>query len=142
MNNEDNLGVPGAEPPVGPFEAKRLRGYGDALQIVRAGTDKAILTFFKPDGYFTDYPKHVDENGETWTICSTEAARKAGNYIATDEIKAAFDAHESSLALLFAAAPDLLAACVEFVRKVDEGRAKSTKSYAQMKLAIEKATKP
>lgn len=41
---------------------------------------------------------------------------------------------------LFAAAPELLAACQEFVRKVDAGEAKSTRSYAQMKAAIEKAT--
>lgn len=43
-------------------------------------------------------------------------------------------------AKLMAAAPDLLAACVEFCRKVDAGEARSTKSYAQMAAAIERAT--
>ncbi len=43
-------------------------------------------------------------------------------------------------ARLIAAAPDLLAACVEFVRKVDAGEARSTKSAAQMRAAIAKAT--
>jgi hypothetical protein len=40
---------------------------------------------------------------------------------------------------LIAAAPDLLAACKEFVRKCDQGEALSTRSYAQMKAAIAKA---
>jgi hypothetical protein len=40
---------------------------------------------------------------------------------------------------LMAAAPELLAACVEFVRKVDCGKARSTKSYKQMSEAIAKA---
>ena len=43
-------------------------------------------------------------------------------------------------ARLIAAAPDLLAACVEFVRKVDAGEARSTKSAEQMRAAIAKAT--
>lgn len=41
--------------------------------------------------------------------------------------------------LLIASAPDLLEACMEFVRKVERGEAKSTKSYNQMKKAISKA---
>jgi len=40
---------------------------------------------------------------------------------------------------LIAAAPDLLEACKEFVRKVDCGEARSVRSYAQMKAAIRKA---
>ncbi len=40
---------------------------------------------------------------------------------------------------LMKAAPDLLAACKEFVRKVEAGEARSTKSYAEMKAAIAKA---
>ena len=49
---------------------------------------------------------------------------------------------EEANAHLMDASPDLLAACVEFVRKVDEGTARSVKSYAQMKAAIAKATTP
>ena len=40
---------------------------------------------------------------------------------------------------LIAAAPDLLAACVEFVRKCECGEARSRRSYRQMKAAIAKA---
>lgn len=40
---------------------------------------------------------------------------------------------------IIAAAPELLAACMEFVRKCDVGEARSKRSYAQMKLAINKA---
>lgn len=42
-------------------------------------------------------------------------------------------------AQLIEAAPDLLAACEEFVGKVEAGKARSSKSYAQMKAAISKA---
>lgn len=42
-------------------------------------------------------------------------------------------------AFLIAAAPDLLDACVEFVRKCECGEARSTRSYQQMKAAIQKA---
>ena len=42
-------------------------------------------------------------------------------------------------ARLISAAPDLLAACEEFCRKVDAGEARSVRSYAQMAAAIEKA---
>jgi hypothetical protein len=41
---------------------------------------------------------------------------------------------------LINAAPDLLAACMEFVRKVDCGEARSTASAKQMRAAIAKAT--
>lgn len=39
---------------------------------------------------------------------------------------------------LIATAPDLLEACKEFVRKVECGEARSRRSYAQMKAAINK----
>lgn len=42
-------------------------------------------------------------------------------------------------AKLIAAAPDLLSACQEFVRKVEAGEARSKRSYAEMKAAITKA---
>ena len=42
-------------------------------------------------------------------------------------------------ARLIAAAPKLLAACEEFVRKCECGEARSKRSYAQMKEAITKA---
>lgn len=45
----------------------------------------------------------------------------------------------NSNAFLIAAAPDLLEACKEFVRKCECGQARSVRSYAQMKAAIAKA---
>jgi hypothetical protein len=53
-----------------------------------------------------------------------------------------FDEAAEPDARLIAAAPDLLAACQEFVRKVEAGEARSTKSYEQMKAAIAKADGP
>lgn len=49
-------------------------------------------------------------------------------------------AADEANAKLIAASPDLFAACKEFVRKVEAGGAKSSKSYEQMKAAIKKAT--
>jgi hypothetical protein len=43
-------------------------------------------------------------------------------------------------AKLMAAAKDLLQACTEFCEKVESGKARSVKSYKQMKEAIKKAT--
>ena len=57
-----------------------------------------------------------------------------------DKVVAEVLDYEPNTAKLFSASPELLAACVEFVRKVDCGEAISTKSYNQMKAAIEKAT--
>lgn len=42
-------------------------------------------------------------------------------------------------ATIMASAPELLAACEEFVRKVEAGEARSVRSYEQMKAAIAKA---
>lgn len=67
-----------------------------------------------------------DEQGET--ICDF--------YIKGDFhpfVNAGHNAH------LISAAPDLKEACAEFVRKVDAGEARSTKSYNQMKAALSKA---
>lgn len=49
------------------------------------------------------------------------------------------DERHTARARLICAAPDLLAAAKEFVRKVDAGEAKSTKSYAAFKAAISRA---
>ena len=65
------------------------------------------------------------------------------NIFAGDDLVAVAYAWEgqkgNANARLIAAAPDLLAACVEFVRKVECGEARSKRSYAQMKAAIKKA---
>jgi len=40
---------------------------------------------------------------------------------------------------LISAAPDLLQAAIDFIEKVDDGRARSTDSYNKFKLAVHKA---
>ena len=42
-------------------------------------------------------------------------------------------------AKLIAASPDLLKACIEFLKKCDNGTARSVKSYKQMSYAVKKA---
>lgn len=69
-------------------------------------------------------PSGLDVWNEEHCICLVDSYNVAG-----------YDAN----AHLIAAAPDLLAACLEFIRKVDAGEAKSTRSYEQMKAACNKA---
>ena len=63
-----------------------------------------------------------------WCLAKVEVA----DWLSKEEVEAN--------ARLIAAAPELLACCVEFVRKCDAGTARSVKSYAQMTAAILKAT--
>lgn len=56
-----------------------------------------------------------------------------GHAIVMGDEQAVANAH------LIAAAPELLAACKEFVRKCDHGEARSIRSYAEMSAAITKA---
>ena len=105
----------------------------NCCETVRAGTD----------GWKTRYRTctrkgSVERDGKWY--CGqhdpqAKASRAAKNMAAWD---ARSKANRAKF-LLDAAAPDLLAACKEFVRKVDAGEAKSRRSYAQMKAAIAKA---
>lgn len=76
-----------------------------------------------------------------WSLSPNETYVRAkgrhGWNIATIEVQPPYT---EANAKLIAAAPDLFAACKEFVRKVEAGEAKSSKSYEQMKAAIKKAT--
>lgn len=58
-----------------------------------------------PERYYTDYPTYR-KGDEEWTILSTEAARAAGNYVATPEIRAEIDRQLAANARL--AAPELI----------------------------------
>ena len=50
-----------------------------------------------------------------------------------------FKAIDHPDANLISAAPDLLQAAIDFIEKVDDGRARSTDSYNKFKLAVHKA---
>ena len=83
-----------------------------------------------------------DRNIKTWGLAAhaayCEATRVADAALLRDYGRS--DDDDPLRAHLVTAAPDLLAVCQEFVRKVDAGEARSTKSYEQMKEAIAKAT--
>lgn len=55
-----------------------------------------LFKAWKPKTYYTDYPTRIDNEGEKWVVCSTKAAQKAGNYVATPEIRAEIDALEKA----------------------------------------------
>jgi hypothetical protein len=67
----------------------------------------------------------AEEFGEAVELCNVEWS--------------SLDEFEAEHKRLIAAAPDLLEACLEFVRKCESGEAKSKRSYAQMTAAIAKA---
>jgi len=75
----------------------------------------------------------VDACGGTYT-----PAQEASGY--ADGHRDALNAAMTAVGCADALTAELLAACVEFVRKVDAGEARSTKSAAQMRAAITKAT--
>lgn len=68
------------------------------------------------------------------TVCSISISEEA-----TEENQEELENEALSNANLISAAPELLAACQEFIRKCEAGEARSVKSLAQMKLAVAKA---
>jgi hypothetical protein len=67
-----------------PYEAKPINGWGDVPCITTVGGTRPMLKIVRDDRYYTDFVKTDDGS----TILSDEVARKAGNYVATPEIKA------------------------------------------------------
>lgn len=87
--------------------------------------------------YKSNYPenedgKRVNSNGEEWINDDLDWIGDH-HYVKIDWEET------GSRTQLNEAAPDLLAACQEFVRKCDNGEARSKRSYSQMKQAINKA---
>jgi hypothetical protein len=81
-----------------------------------------------------------DNPTEVW--CDADGDNGADLYWTAHEAPAEYEVAVLAAcrrAHLMAAAPELLAACVEFVRKVECGGARSVRSYAKMKAAILKA---
>jgi hypothetical protein len=76
----------------------------------------------------------ITDNGEGFSPYTGHSdVEYYGGYLIAESIQKKDDAR------LIAAAPELLAACQEFVRKVECGEARSRRSYKQMKAAIAKA---
>ena len=94
----------------GPWSVESPKGWA-SLCITAPSRDglseRPLATMTKPKAYFTDFPTRIDANGEKWTVCSNPAAEKAGNYVATEEIKEEIDAQQKRDAHLIAAAPEL-----------------------------------
>ncbi len=80
----------------------------------------------------TKGPWHLEDGGRGSWVCNSGGEYAAISAGITDEVAEANG-------YLIAAAPDLLKACMDFIEKVDSGRARSVKTYGQMKAAVEKA---
>ena len=91
----------------GPYRAEKTPGWGGNFCIRAPGRNRPIFTAVKPKRYYTDYPP--SPNDPDARILSTEAAERAGRYVATPEIQAQIEAEEEATAKLFAAAPSLAA---------------------------------
>lgn len=89
----------------------------------------------------TERPRHtpgpwtIFENGD---IGSASVRTPDTLVIAAGQVRGATIGEAMANARLIAAAPELLAACEEFVRKVESGKARSRRSYAEMKAALAK----
>ena len=90
----------------------------------------------------TPGPWCVDEgNGPGYNVYVVKDQANDADPYCDMTIECHGEGHETNKAnaRLIAAAPELLEACKEFVRKVECGEARSTRSYKQMKEAIAKA---
>ena len=99
-----------------------------------------------PQYYHQEKRPQPEQSDYAEAVLKWEASRRAiWNYIYADAMLIARNTAYVSLPQdvpLYLAAPDMLAACQEFVRKVEAGEARSTRSYKQMKDAIAKALGP
>lgn len=87
--------------------------------------------------------EHEGENGYWWQVLqgawdvSHNGASDPG-VVADARYSAMTPAENEANARLIAAAPELLEAAKDFIRKVDEGRARSVDSYTKFSAAITK----
>lgn len=87
-------------------------------------------------------PTPFVDDAETWEVVSVADEVIDRHGVQSSSVVAVFPMRNGEAranARLFAASKKLYAACAEFVRKVEAGEAKSTRSYAQMKAAIAEA---
>lgn len=86
----------------------------------------------------TPTPWLINYNDET-LVCGTVKPTHKGRFVAEKPLHLCTDEEWEYNKRLIAAAPDLLAFAIDFVEKVESGRARSTDSYNKAKLAINKA---
>lgn len=80
----------------------------------------------------------IDDEEENGVFIKTESGDGAICRVYTNNrVIKGLEGNEN--AKLIAASPDLLQAAIDFVNKVDKGRARSTDSYNKFKAAIRKA---
>jgi hypothetical protein len=131
----------------GPWIAKPVYGWGDKHCIVAAGKYRPLAQTIMPKEYYTDYPTRTDsKTGEVFTVCSTAAAIEAGNYVATDAIRAVLEAENDANARLIATAPELLDAAMAFDRAYEACNTilapMEREAFEMIRAAIAKATNP
>jgi hypothetical protein len=95
----------------GPWHVTQWARSTAVAPVAYGKDDRPLFAAVKPRSYYTDYPvTRIDEDGGEWKTLSDEAARRAGNYVATPEHQAEVDRIEAANARLIAAAPDMLEA--------------------------------
>ncbi len=107
----------------GPWEI-RIEGTG-------SGRSPVIVD---PNNTCTD-----GSNVEIAELPTTEVNPRGEGWVTSDDGPEWREEIEANAALI-AAAPELLEAAIDFVNKVETGRARSKDSYAKFKAAIKKAT--
>lgn len=114
----------------GPWECKEIKGWGDDLCITSEGGEYPIAKMVREKRYYTDFPSRIDSKGNRVITLSTEAARAAGNYIATEEIRKEVRDLEKANAALIAASPKLLAALKGVIEIADRDHTAFTRARA------------
>ena len=107
----------------------------DARAVIRAkGSEKISETRHTPG------PWELERSCKTAINAGVKHIAMVNHYNAgRDDLRTIAGEEHNANACLISAAPELFAACKEFVRKCECGEARSIRSYAQMKDAISKA---
>ncbi len=114
----------------GPWEDQGSCSSGHEIKAKVAHIGEGAITLFHAPN-MRDVSFNFTKEGELWGLLCYE------QYVQFPS--KAWEGMQEANVRLITAAPELLVACKEFVRKVECGEARSKRSYAQMKAAIAKA---